>query len=72
MTSSHNPPSRSCSECTHTMVCHLRITLAREINRFMLLAEPEDHAAGTPGNTNDLFASLAACCTAYTPKAPCP
>ena len=38
---------RNCYNCTHTKVCHMRIELAKQINRFKYLAATSEEVRNT-------------------------
>jgi len=45
--SSMNHSTRNCYNCLHTKVCHMRIELAKQVNRFKYLAATPEEVKNT-------------------------
>ena len=58
---------RSCYSCLHSHVCHMRIELAKQINRFKYLAATPLEVENTNAEitTEHVFAAVSRACTEY-------
>ena len=65
------PHDRNCYNCTHTKVCHMRIELAKQINRFKYLAATSTEVKNTNAElTVAAFDTVVAqTCTEFAPSA---
>lgn len=60
---------RNCYNCTHTKVCHMRIELAKQINRFKYLAATPAEVRNTNAEltVTALDTVVAQTCTEFAP-----
>jgi hypothetical protein len=64
------PNDRNCYNCAHTKVCHMRIELAKQINRFKYLAATPEEVKNTNAElpVAALDAVVAQTCTEFAPS----